>query len=320
MEIKRLINNYQTELDYFFDTIDTAQVNALFEKLYSCKGIIYFSGVGKSALIAEKIAGTMTSLSTKAAFLPPLEAMHGNIGIVGKDDFFVAISKSGETDELLALLPFLRSRGTEIAVIVSNEKSRLAKSADLVVNLPINKELCPFNMAPTVSTTAALILGDILAIALMEKHRITIEDYAANHPAGTIGKRLTMKVEDLMLRDDHLPLVSPETKVVDILVELSEKKAGAVLAVNKESILQGIFTDGDLRRALLQFGEHSLQKSIHELMTKSPKTVGAKTLALDALKKMESSQKSPITVLPVTNDQGKVLGLIKMHDILQAGI
>lgn len=175
-------------------------------------------------------------------------------------------------------------------------------------------------MAPTISTTAALILGDVLAIALMERRRVTLDDYAANHPAGTIGKRITVRVKDLMLQDDLIPLAGAESRVVDILVELSQKRAGCILIVDHNKILEGIFTDGDLRRALLKHGELSLKMPLKELMTKTSRTISPTTLAFDALKVMEGDQKSPIMVLPVIDENKKVLGLIKMHDILQSGI
>lgn len=320
MSLQRLLDKYKQELNYFFNHLMVEEIEKVFTLLKQCQGILFISGVGKSALVAQKIAVTLTATGTRAFFISPLEAMHGDIGLVTSNDLFLAISKSGETDEILNLLPYVRNKGAKVIAFVSNPKSRLAKGADLYINFPIESELCPFNMAPTVSTTAQTILGDVLAIACMEARKFTLNEYAMNHPAGTIGKRITVRVRDLMLKDRQLPLCEYQDRVVDTLLELSDKRAGCVLVVDQNKILQGIFTDGDLRRALQNHGSATLDRPVGEVMTQGGRSVGPDILAWDAMKEMEGNQKSPITVLPVVDQEKRVLGLLKMHDILQSGI
>lgn len=320
MDFYPLFQAYQTELNAFFDRVDKEQIGKLLDAFKECKGLIVFSGVGKSGLIAKKIATTMTSTGTKAVFMSPVEAMHGDIGVLSQGDLFIALSKSGETEELLRLIPSVRNKGAKVVAIVSNENSRLAQASDMVLKLPVQKELCPFNLAPTISTTAQLILGDILAIALMQHQSFSLDQYALNHPSGSIGKKITLKVEDLMIKDAGIPLAFPQDRIIDSLHELSAKRAGCLLIVDKDKKLQGIFTDGDLRRSLQKHGEKLFQKSIEELMTTGGRTISPNVLLLDAIKVMEGNQKHPIMVLPVVDENNKVLGLLKMHDIIQSGI
>ncbi len=319
MMIQRLFDKYSKELKSFFDKVDIASFEKLFALCKDCKGLLIFSGIGKSALVAEKIAVTMTSTGTRALFIPPIEAMHGDVGIISNQDIFIALSKSGETEELLNLLPYVRNKGAKIVALTSNPKSRLAESADMHFQVPFHAELCPFNMAPTISTACQTILGDVLAIALMEAKNFTIDEYAMNHPAGTIGKRITVKVKNLMIEGDLIPLCNPADRLIDVLVELSNKKAGCVLIVDGNKKLLGIFTDGDLRRSLQKFGPTVMTQPLSTLMTPSSRFTHPDVLAWDALKLMEN-QKSPITVLPVLGEGHQVVGLLKLHDILISGI
>lgn len=320
MDIQELFHSYREEINRFLEAVDLQEVQEVLNAFKQCKGLLVFSGVGKSGLVAQKIATTMTSTGTRALFLSPLEAMHGDIGVLSKDDIFIAVSKSGETDEILHLLPFVRKKGSKVIAFVSSRNSSISKAADLTLTLPVDKELCPFNLAPTISTTAQLILGDVLAIALMRSAEFSLDQYALNHPSGSIGKRITLKVEDLMLKGDHVPRATPETRIIDALHELSSKRAGCLLVVNRENQLQGIFTDGDLRRALQKHGDALLQKPLEEVMTPKGRTIGPDVLAWEAMKTMESNQINPIMVLPVVDKNCKVLGLLKMHDILQSGL
>lgn len=320
MNIQELFHTYQESVDYFFEQVDTVQVQKVVEWFKDCKGLIVFSGVGKSGLVAQKIAATLTSTGTRAIFLSPLEALHGDIGVVGNGDLFIAMSKTGESQELVDLLPFVRKKGAKIIAFVSNETSRLARASDLVLKLPVHKELCPFNLAPTVSTTVQMILGDVLAIAMMRASSFSMDQYALNHPSGAIGRKLTLKVEDLMVKGKALPCVSPDDRVIDILVELSDKKAGCVLVVEKAGLLLGIFTDGDLRRALQLHGEALLQKKMRDVMTNTARTVRPDLLAWEAMQQMEGNKTQPIMMLPVVDSEKKVLGLLRMHDILQSGL
>lgn len=318
--LQELLENERRYLNYFFDHIDLPSFEKIFNVLENCKGVIAFSGVGKSGLVAKKVSATMTSTNTRAIYISPINALHGDLGLVKKDDVFVFFSTSGESEELLNLIPSLRNKGVSIVAVVSNMQSRLAKACDYAVNLPLERELCPFNMAPTTSTVIQMIFGDIMAIALMRKHNFTLDDFVLNHPAGRIGKRINLKVRDLMITGHDIPQCKPTDKLIDTLVELSNKRCGCVLIIDDAGKLCGIFTDGDLRRTLLHAGEGIFEKTMEEVMTKNPRSVTPNVLAVDAVKIMENNFKSEVTVLPVIDTENLVIGLIKLHDIVQSGI
>ena len=317
--LKELLLKEKNTLDYFFSKIDLVQAEKIVEILNACKGVMIFSGVGKSGLVAEKIAMTMTSTGTRALFISPTNALHGDIGIVSSNDVFVFLSKSGESEELLQLIPALRNKKVKIIGIVSNSTSRLAKASDLFIDLPLEQELCPFDMVPTTSAVIQLIFGDLLAIALMRLKNFSLDEYVLNHPAGRIGKRISMKVSDLMITGSSLPLCKSQDTLGDTLVELSNKRCGCVLVIDEAQILQGIFTDGDLRRSLQKHGATSLHLKMGDVMTKPARWIAPESLAWDAMRKMEGDQKNAITVLPVL-DGNKVVGIIKLHDIIQSGL
>lgn len=318
--LNELFSEQRKQIDSFFSKVCLQSTEKLLDAFLKCEGVIFFTGIGKSGLVAKKIAVTMISTGTKALYLSPGNALHGDIGMVSSKDLFVFLSKSGESDELLNLLPYLRNKGVSLVSLVCNPTSRLAKACDISVTLPMEKELCPFNLAPTTSTAIQLLYGDILAIAMMRQKNVQLEQYRNNHPAGRIGRSLTLRVKDLMLRDENLPLCQPNNKLAEVLVELSNKRCGCLLVVDQNHVLMGIFTDGDLRRALQKHGTAAIDKELQELMTHSPKWISPDTLAVDAVKLMEADQKKPITVLPVLNEGRKVVGIIKMHDILQSGL
>jgi len=315
--VKSLFNEQKLNLEYFFANIDMVKVEELVQKLFCCKGKIIFSGVGKSSMIAEKLAQTMLSTGGRSFFLNPQNALHGDIALVEKNDILLLFSKSGETKELLWLLPFVKSRKATVIAIVSNGNSSLAKMCDFFIELPCLKELCPFNLAPTTSSSIQLIFGDILIVALMRMKGFTKEKYAENHPFGFIGRKLNLKVKDLMLKGDDLPLCSKEALLVDVLSELSAKKCGALLVVNKDKQLEGIFTDGDLRRAIEADKVNLFSKRILDYMTINFKWVYEDELADMALAKMEEGKL--VSILPVLSD-GYIVGLIRLHDIVQAGL
>ncbi len=317
--IGELLIQSQAYLGYFFDNFDAGKLRTVVEMLLSTPGTIVLTGVGKSGVIAKKIAMTMNSWGIKAFSLSPLNALHGDIGMVGPGDTVLLLSKSGESDELLSLCPALRNKGATLVAVVSSKESRLEKACDEAVYLPVAKELCPFDLAPTTSTVVQLLFGDLIAVALMRAKNIPLHEFSYNHPAGRIGKRLTLKVQDLMLKGQDLPLCAPGSILVDVLVELSNKKCGCILVVDEAKNLLGIFTDGDLRRALQAHGAAALSSPIQLLMTKSPRTISPDLLAVAALEQMEADQKHAITVLPVVEGT-RLLGLIKMHDILQSGL
>lgn len=318
--LSELFNKEQVYLNRFFDRLNLEVMDQVLQILLECEGMIVLTGVGKSGLIAEKISLTMTSTGTQAIFLSPMNALHGDIGIVKPKDVFVVLSKSGESDELLSLIPFLRNRGVKIIAMVCETKSRLAKAADVALELPPEREICPFDMAPTTSTTIQGIVGDVLAIALMRLKNFTVDDFAKIHPAGRLGKRITLKVKDLMVKGSAIPLCKPEDRLVETLMELSEKQCGCVLVVSPDQKLEGIFTDGDLRRAVQERGSQVFDVQVRELMTGNARSIHKDELVWDAMKSMESDQKHPIMVLPVLDEDQTVAGLIKMHDIVQSGV
>lgn len=317
---KELLNKEREYLNYFFDQLDCSEVEKIIHTMAACEGVIIFTGVGKSGLVAEKIAMTMTSSGSKAIFISPVNALHGDIGIVSAKDLVVMLSKSGESDELLNLIPTLRNKHVKLISIVNTPNSRLSKSCDISIHLPLMRELCPFDMVPTTSTVIQMIFGDILSIALMSLKKFSLDQYAQNHPGGRIGKRISLKVSDLMLKGAAIPVCSPQDKLVDTLVELSNKRCGCVLIVDETQKLQGIFTDGDLRRSLQKHGANTLSSTMQELMTKTARWITPHNLAWEAMKQMEGDQKNAITVLPVLEDNQKVVGLIKLHDIVQSGL
>lgn len=318
--IQELVEKQKRYLDYFFNRLELSEITAVFEMAKNCRGLIALSGVGKSGLVAKKIAATMASTNTQALFLSPMNALHGDLGMISSDDLFLFLSKSGESDELMALLPSLRNKGVPLVAVVSNPDSRLAKACDQVVTLPVERELCPFNMVPTTSAMVQMLFGDLLAIALMQENQLSLDDYALNHPAGKIGKSITLTVGDLMIEGDRLPLSAPGDKLLDSLVELSNKRCGCIFVVDKEGHLLGIFTDGDLRRTLQNLGPKALELPLETLMTQQPRTANGEMMATEAIKVMEGDQRNEVTILPVTDADNVVVGLIKLHDIVQTGL
>lgn len=318
--LKDLLQKEKENLDYFFDHFDLKTTEQLVTSLKNCLGSIILTGVGKSGCIAEKIASTLSSTGSRASFLSPFNALHGDLGMVHQGDIVMMLSKSGESDELLHLIPFMRNKGAQIIGVVSKAHSRLAKASDHTILLPMEKELCPFDLAPTTSSIIQMIFGDLVTIALMTHKNFSRGDYALNHPSGRIGRRLVLRVKDLMLSGKETPLTGPNAKLIDSLVELSDKRCGCILIADKDNKLTGIFTDGDLRRALQNYGSTALEKTMRELMSLNPRHIMADALVSEALTFMEADQKHPITVLPVVDENHQVLGLIKMHDIIQSGI
>jgi len=317
--LKKLFETQKEEINHFFDSVDLDAADNLLKMFSSCEGMIVFTGIGKSSFVAKKIATTMASVNIKSLFLSSVDALHGDIGILSEEDIFVLISRSGETDELLHLVPFLRNKGVKLVALVCEKGSSLGKACDFEMILPIRKELCPFGLMPTTSAAVQMMFGDILATELMIMNQVKLEEYRANHPAGRIGKRMTLKVKDLMLAGEKVPLCKAGDRLVDVLVDLSNKQCGCMLIVDDNKELQGIFTDGDLRRILQKCGDQALNLPIEEGMTKAPRWTSGEELAFDAMKLMESDQKRPITVLPVLSDR-EVVGIIRMHDILQSGV
>lgn len=319
--LQELFSKQKRYLEDFYSKLDMKSYSIFVEMLLKCDGIIFFTGVGKSGFVAQKIAATMISTGTRSLFLSPTDALHGDIGVVTKNDLVVFLSKSGETDELLELLPFVRNRGAKICAIVCNAHSRLAKGADFSVLLPCAGELCPFDLAPTLSTEEQLLFGDVCAMAIMQLRGFSLDHYAENHPAGRIGKRASLKVKDLMLGEESAPFCAADQSLKDVLIDFTNKRCGCLIVIDENKELKGIFTDGDLRRALQLKGEGVLEEKVGNLMTSCPRSISKEAMAWDALRVMEGDQKNPITILPVLDKNGdRVIGVIKMHDLIQAGI
>jgi len=315
--LQDLLQQQQQYVEHFFQNLNLVQVEEAVQSCLQCKGLLVLTGVGKSGIIAEKIAMTLISVGTRALFLPSVNFLHGDIGVISQDDIVVMLSKSGETSELLELVPHIRQKGSKLLSLVSDGESRLAKTSDQIVELPVEKELCPFDLAPTTSTAVQLLFGDLLAVALMREKGFGLEEYAQNHPSGSIGKKITLRVEDLMKKGDELPLCRPEDRLIDLLVELTNKKSGCLLAVGEDLELKGIFTDGDLRRALQERGSQTLEKPMSELMNSNPIQVAPTDLVYEATKKMQN--KRYVMMAPVT-EKGRLVGLIHMHDIVHEGM
>ena len=312
-----LLQQLHISVDALFERFDLKQFNEIISLVRFAEGPCFFTGVGKSGIIAKKIAATMSACGMKAFFFSAQDALHGDIGLVTSGAVVFLFSKSGETTELLDLCPALKNKGAHLIAVVMNDTSRLAKLSDMTFSLPSLKELCPYDLAPTTSTLAQLVFGDLLAMVLMRLNKVSLNDFIQNHPSGRIGKRQILRVKDLMLQGGNLPLCLEKDLLADILVELSNKRSGCICIVDKDKNLLGIFTDGDLRRSLQQFGVRALEKPMAELMTKNPRNVGPDVLAFDAMRMME--EKHPITSLVVV-EQGVCVGLLRMHDILQAGL
>ncbi|KAI9133967.1 SIS domain-containing protein [Acaryochloris sp. CCMEE 5410] len=296
------------------------QVNKAVDLMIRCSGKVVLSGVGKSGIVARKIAATLTSVGVMAVFLHPVEALHGDLGIVATNDVVIVLSNSGETDELIAMLPCLKQRQVPLIALVGNVKSTLADEADVVLAATVDQEACPMNLAPTASTTVAIAIGDALAMTVTHAKGVTPEAFAVNHPAGRLGKRLTIKVSDLMHQGPEHPCISSEASWLEIVTSISQGGLGAVNVVNAQQQLLGIVTDGDLRRAMEKIRPVDLeQMKAEKIMTANPITAAPDQLAYDALQVMED-RPSQISVLPVVDLDDRCVGVLRLHDIAQAGL
>ena len=292
---------------------------AAVEMILECPGRTVITGMGKSGIIGRKMAATLASTGTPSFYLHPAEGIHGDLGMVTSADVVIALSNSGETGEVLNILPSLRRIGAKIVAMVGNANSTLAKNADVVLNVGISQEACPLGLAPTSSTTAALAYGDALALTLLEKRHFTASQFAIFHPGGSLGRKLLLTVGNIMHGGQENPLVHGATSVQDALFIITDKGLGAVSVVDDEGKMLGILTDGDIRRGLSK-GVDFLQRPVTELMTKEPKTITEDKLAAQALHIMESNKPKPITVLPVIDAENKVIGLLHMTDLVRQGV
>ncbi len=312
---KRIILQEAESLRRAAALLDDKFYNAV-ELLGKCEGKIIISGMGKSGIIGQKIAATLSSTGTTALFMHPAEAAHGDLGVVSKNDAVICLSKSGMTDELNFILPALRKIGVSILAFTGNTRSYLAEKADIVLDVSVEQEACPFDLAPTCSTTAMLAMGDALALCLMDQKRFTNRDFAIIHPKGSLGRRLTMKASDIMATADALPLVPESALLTELILEMTSKRFGMSGIVDSKGKLSGIFTDGDLRR-LIQNTSDILSLTAADVMLADPKTITPDTLAVDCLNMLESHR---ISQLLVCDDDNRPIGLLHIHDLVTLGL
>jgi arabinose-5-phosphate isomerase len=286
-------------------------------ELLACRGRVVCTGMGKSGHIATKIAATLASTGTPAFFLHPGEASHGDLGMVKDEDVVLMLSNSGESEEILTIVPALKRQGNRIIAMTGRPESRMARLADVHLDASVPEEACPLGLAPTSSTTAALVMGDALAVALLEARGFTSDDFARSHPAGSLGRRLLLHISDVMHAGDDVPRVGEDATATEALVEMSRKRLGMTAVVDAAGVLLGIFTDGDLRRALDDAHIDLRTTPVRTLMARSPKTIGSQQLAVEAAHLMEEHK---INALVVVDEQRRVVGALNIHDLLRARV
>lgn len=320
--IKQAKKVLRIEADAVAELID--RIDGRFEEavgmILTCKGRVVVTGMGKSGLIGKKIAATLASTGTPALFLHPAEGIHGDLGMVTRGDIVIALSNSGETEEISRMLPSLKRLGIKIIALTGNLDSTLARNSDVVINVSVREEACPLGLAPTASTTATLAMGDALAVVLLDQRGFKEEDFACFHPGGSLGKRLLLRVRDLMHTGDAVPTVSEETLIKDAIYEISSKKMGVTAVLNSHGKLVGVISDGDLRRWMEKTektGENLLTKKAGDIMTRDPKVALKDVLAAESVAIME---KNSITCLIVADPHGRPEGVIHLHDLLKAGV
>ncbi|MCX7858277.1 MAG: KpsF/GutQ family sugar-phosphate isomerase [Deltaproteobacteria bacterium] len=288
------------------------------EIIESCTGRIILTGMGKSGIICKKIAATLTSIGSPAIFLHPADSLHGDLGMLRKGDCIIVISRSGETEEIIKILPAIKRIDLSTIIITGNVNSTIAKYGDVVLKIDV-EEACPYNVIPTSSTTVSLALGDAIAVAIMAKRKVKLEDFAFFHPGGTIGRKLLLKVEDLMHKGDEIPKVREDTLMKETILEITSKRLGVTGVYNKNDELVGVITDGDLRRGIEKYSNYFLEKKASDVMTSNPKTIIKDDLATNALKKMERYAITSLFVIEREGDK-KPIGIIHIHDLLKAKI
>ena len=298
--------------------IDEHFIKAI-ELLLDCKGRVIVTGMGKSGLVGKKIAATLASTGTPSFFLHPAEGIHGDLGMGTADDVVISLSNSGETTEVVSILPIIKRIGASIIAMCGNSQSTMALNADVFIDVSVAEEACPLGLAPTASTTATLAMGDAIAVVLLSKRKFTPEDFALFHPGGSLGRKLLLTVENVMHSGEDNPIVSAETNVKEALFVMTSKGLGATAVVDQSGCLLGILTDGDIRRGL-ETGHQFLEESVVNIMTKTPKTITADKLAAAALSIMEKNKPRPITVLPVVDKNNFVIGIVHLTDLLRQGV
>ena len=313
-QAKKVLKIEAEAISFLIERIDDSFVKAV-DLVFFCKGKIVVTGVGKSGLIGQKIASTLASTGTPSFFMHPAEGIHGDLGMLSKNDVVIAISNSGESNEISQIIPIVKRMGLPLISMTGNRSSTLAKSGDAVLDISVKEEACPLGLAPTASTTATLAMGDALAVAVLDKRGFNKEDFALLHPGGSLGKRLLVRVSDLMHTGEAIPVVTENTVMKVALFEITSKRLGVTGVLDDEGFLEGAITDGDLRRAM-EKGLDVLNKNASEIMTRNPKKIGADALAAEALQKMEQHSITSLFVM----DGEKVAGIVHLHDLLKAGV
>ncbi len=286
------------------------------ETIFQCKGRVAVTGMGKSGIIARKIVATLNSTGTPSLFLHPTDAVHGDLGMVRSDDVVICISKSGDTAELTTLLPIFKRIGVPVIAMIGNQQSHLARAADIILDVSVKEEACPYDLAPTSSTTATLAFGDALAMALLDRREFTQEEFALYHPGGNLGKRLLLRIGELMVQGDAVPKVKRDLPLRDAILEMTSKRLGATCVIDTDGKLIGIVTDGDLRRALQKTNDIS-NLTVEMMMNKHPKTIFPEILAAVALQEMEAHT---ITQLVVVDHDHRPVGMVHLHELVKAGL
>lgn len=299
------------------EQLSEPSVEHAFKLLSACKGKVVLTGMGKAGIIARKISATLASTGTTSIFLHAAEGIHGDLGMIDKGDVVIAVSNSGNTQELISIIPYLKFSQIPIIALTGEVDSQLAQNSEVVLNCNVPKEYEPLGLVPTSSTTVALAVGDALAIALLRHKNFQLMDFARYHPGGTIGKKLLLRVSDLMHSNDELPLVNVSAKMSEVIMEMTGKKLGCTAVTDNDGILTGMITDGDLRRQLQSKGDSLLSYSASQCMTSNPKHLRPEILAIDALNLMESHK---ITMLPVVDENLYPVGMLHMHDLIRAGV
>lgn len=313
---KKVLKTEAEAIEGLMERLDSRFLEAV-DIIFASRGKVVVTGMGKSGLIGKKIASTLASTGTPAFFMHPAEASHGDLGMVSSKDVVIAISNSGETDELVGLVPFLKRFDVRLISLTGEMNSTLSKAADVSLDVTVKEEACPLGIVPTASTTAALAMGDALAVALLVKRGFNQEDFACFHPSGSLGKKFFIKVKDLMHTGAELPLISLNESMTGAVMEISSKRLGIALVFDNEQRIVGILTDGDVRRGIEKWGKALFDMEAHEIMSINPKTILSEELAAKALSIME---KHSITVLAVLDKRGRAKGVIHLHDILKKGI
>lgn len=316
-KVKKAVAIEVESIQHFQNTLDPNFEGAV-KLILESKGKVIVTGVGKSGDIAKKISSTLSSTGTPAIFLHPTDSAHGDAGLIAQDDVVIAIGKSGESDELIALIPTIKKIGAKLIGLTANPKSKLALACDITLITPILQEACPLALAPTSSTTIALIAGDAIAMALMELKNFQADDFALYHPAGRLGKRLSLAVEDVMRSNQDNAFVSPDSDLSEVLNEITTKRLGAVAVVNEQNKLIGIITDYDIRKSLVE-GSLNKDKKAKDIMNSKPSSFPIGMKAYDVLVAMENRSR-PISVAPITDSQNHLVGMVLIHDLLQKGL